>query len=193
MATLNAVIGDLSSISIPSRQLNPISTICNPIFAMADQNSSKSFGKWFRAMMLAFPEPEPEIDMQAMLDPLDGIFLYMLFQQPEPLVPEEEYYWDLEPAWPGVLNLDPNPLQGYAIPDHLSHFVEGDLVPKEPRVLGECFFPSTISRLVDSVTDSEYDPTLNTIDEGLPRPVVPCFEIEDCSIMVTDLVLPANL
>ncbi|KAI8535425.1 hypothetical protein RHMOL_Rhmol10G0172800 [Rhododendron molle] len=29
---------------------------------------------------------------QAMIDPLDGISLYMLFQQPEPLVPEEEYY-----------------------------------------------------------------------------------------------------
>ncbi|KAG5553312.1 hypothetical protein RHGRI_011246 [Rhododendron griersonianum] len=64
MATLNAVIGDLSSDHIPSRQLGPASTIRDPIFTMTDTNSSQSFENRFRAIIPALPEPEPEIDMQ---------------------------------------------------------------------------------------------------------------------------------
>ncbi|KAG5524141.1 hypothetical protein RHGRI_030963 [Rhododendron griersonianum] len=150
MTTLNAVIGDLSSDPIPSRQLDPASTIRNPIFTMVNPSSPQSFGNRSRAMMPALPEPEPKIDMQAvgwaiaddddyaspiiqgwyqfelegfplhpehvpfdpawnvewmaghheaMIDPLDGISLYMLFQEPEPVAPEVEYFWDPEPAW----------------------------------------------------------------------------------------------
>ncbi|KAI8542937.1 hypothetical protein RHMOL_Rhmol08G0178700 [Rhododendron molle] len=128
-----------------------------------------------------------------MLDPLDGISLYMLFLQHEPIAPEDEYYWDLEPAWHVAMDLQPNLLQGYAIPDYMTHFMEDDLVQEDPHVLGECFSPSTVNRLVDSVTDFEYDPTLNIIDEGLPRPIVPYSEVEGYSIMVKDLVPPADL
>lgn len=35
---------------------------------------------------------------EAMLDPLDGISLFMIFQQLEPIVFEDQYYWDPEPA-----------------------------------------------------------------------------------------------
>ncbi|KAG5528906.1 hypothetical protein RHGRI_029535 [Rhododendron griersonianum] len=185
MVALNAIIGDLSSDPIPSRQLDPASTIRNPIFTMANPSTSQGFGNRFRTMMPAQPELEPKVDMQAvgwaiadnddyaapliqglyqlelegfplhpeyvlvdhdwdeewlaghnqaMLDPLDGISLYMLFQQPEPLIPEEEYYWDPEPAWHGIMDLDPNPLQSYAIPDYMTHFMEDDLVQEEPRI-----------------------------------------------------------
>ncbi|KAG5552996.1 hypothetical protein RHGRI_010980 [Rhododendron griersonianum] len=65
MAALNAIIGDLSSDPIPSRQLDPVSTIRNPIFTMADPDISQSFRNRFRTMMPTQPEPEPEVDMQA--------------------------------------------------------------------------------------------------------------------------------
>ncbi|KAI8535424.1 hypothetical protein RHMOL_Rhmol10G0172700 [Rhododendron molle] len=86
-----------------------------------------------------------------------------------------------------------SPLQGYALPDHMTHFMKEDLVQEEPRILRERFFASTINRLVNSVMDPEYDPTLNILDEGLPHPVVLYSEEEDCSIMVTDLVPPTDL
>ncbi|KAI8547477.1 hypothetical protein RHMOL_Rhmol07G0199100 [Rhododendron molle] len=73
----------------------------------------------------------------------------------------------------------------------MTHFVEDDLVQEETRVLGECFFPSTINRLVNSVADPMYYPVVNIIDENQPHPVVS--PPEDCSIMVTDLVPPADL
>ncbi|KAG5553243.1 hypothetical protein RHGRI_011190 [Rhododendron griersonianum] len=198
MVALNAIISDLSSNPIPSRQLDPASTVRNPIFTMADPNTSQSFGNRFRTMMPAQLELEPQVDMQAVgwaiadNDDYAAPIIQELYQlelegfslHPEYvpidhawveewLIPEKEYYWDPEPTWHGIMDLDPNPLQGYAIPDYKTHFVEDDLVQEEPRILGECFFPSTINRLVDSVTDFEYDLTLNIVDEGLPRPVVP--------------------
>ncbi|KAI8551462.1 hypothetical protein RHMOL_Rhmol06G0187900 [Rhododendron molle] len=192
-------------------------------------------------MMPALPEPEPELDMQAVgwaiansqdydvpliqewfqlelegfplhleqappnlawdvewiaqheqlaLNPLDGISLYMLFQEPQPQIPEEDYFWDPEPVWHFPVTF-PGPLQGYTTSEYMTHFVENDLVQEETRVLGECFFPSTINRLVDSVPLPAYDPVLNIIDEDQPRPVVS--PPEDFSVMVTDLIPPANL
>ncbi|KAI8524817.1 hypothetical protein RHMOL_Rhmol13G0179500 [Rhododendron molle] len=127
---------------------------------------------------------------QMAINPLDGFSLYMLFQQPQPQVPEEEYFWDPEPVWQFPVDSF-ELLQGYISPEHMTHFSEDDLVQKETRVLGECFLPSTINRLVASVADPAYDPVLNIIDEDQPRPVV--FPPKDCSVMVTGLVPPADL
>ncbi|KAI8571801.1 hypothetical protein RHMOL_Rhmol01G0147300 [Rhododendron molle] len=66
LATLNVVIGDLHSDPIQLVQLDPTSTIRNPIFTITDPDSSQSFVSRFRTMMLALPEPEPEVNMQAM-------------------------------------------------------------------------------------------------------------------------------
>ncbi|KAI8572873.1 hypothetical protein RHMOL_Rhmol01G0234200 [Rhododendron molle] len=107
---------------------------------------------------------------QAMLDPLDGIFLYMFFLQPEPITLEDDFYWDPKPAWHMAMDWQPNLLQGYAIPDYMTHFVEDDLVQEEPRVLGECFFPSSVNRLVDSVSDSKYDPLSTSSMKGSRAP-----------------------
>ncbi|KAG5561994.1 hypothetical protein RHGRI_004885 [Rhododendron griersonianum] len=65
---------------------------------------------------------------EAMIDPLDGISLFMLFLQLEPIAPEEEYFWDPELAWEVAMDLQPNLLQGYAVPNYMTHFIEDDLV-----------------------------------------------------------------
>ncbi|KAI8555262.1 hypothetical protein RHMOL_Rhmol05G0161200 [Rhododendron molle] len=87
--------------------------------------------------------------------------------------------------------LDPNPQQGYAIPDYLQHYVEDNLVQEEPRILGD--HVSTFNSVFDSVCDADHDPCSYITDGRLPRPVVPYPNNKDCSIMVTDLVPPANL
>ncbi|KAI8568214.1 hypothetical protein RHMOL_Rhmol02G0180600 [Rhododendron molle] len=115
---------------------------------------------------------------------------FMLFQQPQPQVLVEEYFWDPEPVWQFLVD-SPGPLQSDIFPGHMMHFVEDDLVQEETRVLGECFLPSTIDKLVDSVADPTYDPVLNIIDEDQPHLVVS--PPEDYSIMVTDLVPPVDL
>ncbi|KAI8560392.1 hypothetical protein RHMOL_Rhmol04G0252000 [Rhododendron molle] len=127
----------------------------------------------------------------AMIDPLDEFSLYMLFHQAERVVPEEEYNWDPELIWQNLVILDPNPLQGYAIPDYLQHYVEDDLVQEEPRVLGDHI--STFNSVFDSVCDVDHDPCSYITDGGLPRPQIPYPNNKDCSIMVTDLVPLANL
>ncbi|KAI8542672.1 hypothetical protein RHMOL_Rhmol08G0156600 [Rhododendron molle] len=127
----------------------------------------------------------------AMADPLDEFSLYMLFHQVEPVVPQEEYNWDPEPIWQDPVVLDPNPQQGYAIPAYLQHYVEDDLVQEEPRVLRD--HVSSFNSVFDSVCDADHDPCSYITDVRLPRPVVPYPSNKDCSIMVTDLVPPANL
>ncbi|KAI8530236.1 hypothetical protein RHMOL_Rhmol11G0040400 [Rhododendron molle] len=126
-----------------------------------------------------------------MIDPLAEFSIYMLFHQPEPLVPEEDYNWDPEPIWQDPVILDPNPLQGYAIPDYLQHYVEDDPVQEDPWVLGDHI--STFNSVFDSVCDADHDPCSYITNGGLPRPEVPYPSNRDCSIMVTDLVPPANL
>ncbi|KAI8547448.1 hypothetical protein RHMOL_Rhmol07G0196500 [Rhododendron molle] len=126
--------------------------------------------EWFQLKLEGFPlhlkqaPPNPAWDAgwiaqheQMALNPLDGISLYMLFQQPQPQVLEEEYFWDPEPVWQFPVD-SPEPLQGYAVPEHMTHLAEDDLVQEETRVLRECFFPSTVNRLVNLVADPAYDP-----------------------------------
>lgn len=88
---------------------------------------------------------------------------------------------------------NPSLLQSYATQNYEAHYTEEDLVQEEHRVLGECFFPSTVDSLVNSVSDFKYDPSFYIVDEGFPRSVVPYLKDEDCSIMFSDLVLPTDL
>ncbi|KAI8529921.1 hypothetical protein RHMOL_Rhmol11G0012600 [Rhododendron molle] len=127
----------------------------------------------------------------AMLDLMDGISLYMLFQQVEPRAPKEEYYWVPEPTWQDPMDLDPNPLQGYAIPDYLTHYVEDDLVQKDPRVLRD--HVSAFNSIFNVVCDADHDPCSYVVIEEFPRPNSPYNSNRDSSIMVTDLVPPTNL
>ncbi|KAI8551028.1 hypothetical protein RHMOL_Rhmol06G0153100 [Rhododendron molle] len=127
----------------------------------------------------------------AMLDPLDGFSLNMLFRQAEPFVPEEKYNWDPEPIWQDPMDLDPNPLQGYATPDYVIHYMEDDLIQEDPRVLGDHI--STFSSVFYSVCDADHNPCSYITNEEFPRPEVPYPSNRDCSIMVTDLIPPANL
>ncbi|KAI8529838.1 hypothetical protein RHMOL_Rhmol11G0005400 [Rhododendron molle] len=121
----------------------------------------------------------------AMLDPLDGFSLYMLFQQAKPFAPEEEYNWDPKPIWQDPMDPNSNPLQGYATPNYMTHYAEDDLVQEDPRVLGDHI--STFSSVFDSVCDADHDP------EEFPRPDVSYPSNGDCGTMVTNLVPPANL
>ncbi|KAI8550529.1 hypothetical protein RHMOL_Rhmol06G0114100 [Rhododendron molle] len=89
------------------------------------------------------------------------------------------------------MDLDPNPLQGYTIPDYMTHNVEDDLVQENTRVLGD--HVSTFSSVFDSVCDADHDPYSYIVNEESPRPEIPYPSNRDCSIMVTDLVPPANL
>lgn len=110
--------------------------------------------------------------------------LYILFLQPEPIILEEPFFWDPEPAWQFPADLNLELLQGYVVQDYAAHYTEEDLVQEEPRVLGECFLPSTVNSLINSVSDSEYDPIFYIIDERLPHPNVPYSKDGDCSVMV---------
>ncbi|KAI8547642.1 hypothetical protein RHMOL_Rhmol07G0211400 [Rhododendron molle] len=94
-----------------------------------------------------------------------------MYRPVEPVVPEEEYNWDPEPIWQDPMDLDPNPLQGYAIPDYMQHYVEDDLVQEDPWVLGD--HASTSSSIFNSVCDADHDPCSYIIDEEYPRPEVP--------------------
>ncbi|KAI8530122.1 hypothetical protein RHMOL_Rhmol11G0031000 [Rhododendron molle] len=121
----------------------------------------------------------------ALLDPLDGFSLYMLFQQAEPVFPEEEYNSDPEPIWQDPMDLDPNPLQGYTTPDYMTHFAEDDLVQEDPRVLGDHI--STFSSDFDSIYDANDDPFCYIVNEAFLHPEVPYPSNRNCSIMVMDL------
>ncbi|KAI8542838.1 hypothetical protein RHMOL_Rhmol08G0170700 [Rhododendron molle] len=70
------------------------------------------------------------------------------------------------------------------------HCVEDDLVQEEPRVLGDHI--STFNSAFSSVCDGDHDPCSYITNGGSARPQVPYPSNRDCSIMVTDLVPPAN-
>ncbi|KAI8535487.1 hypothetical protein RHMOL_Rhmol10G0178400 [Rhododendron molle] len=123
---------------------------------------------------------------EATLDPLDGTSLHILFLQPEPVISEEEYYWDLEPPWQAPMDLDPNPLQGYAVPDYLTHYAEDDFVQEDPRVLRDKVY--AFSSIFDAVCDANHDPCSYIGNEEFPRLDILYPSNRDCSIMVTDLV-----
>ncbi|KAI8547478.1 hypothetical protein RHMOL_Rhmol07G0199200 [Rhododendron molle] len=61
----NDIISDLHDGSVPSVRLDPASTCNVPTFAVAPPDPSQDFVSRFRAVMPALPEPEPELDMQA--------------------------------------------------------------------------------------------------------------------------------
>jgi hypothetical protein len=128
---------------------------------------------------------------QALVDPLDEFSLYMLFSQPEPIVPEEEYVWDPEPIWQAPTSVDPNPLQGYAIPDYMIHYAEDELEQDNSRALGD--HVSTFNSIFDSVCEANHDPCSYIVAENSPLPDISYPNNRDCSIMVMDLVPPPDL
>ncbi|KAG5554585.1 hypothetical protein RHGRI_012224 [Rhododendron griersonianum] len=88
-------------------------------WAIADHNNFEvpRINEWDELALEGFPvEPEAvpfdhvannqllaaqEADM---MDPLDGFALPLLFDPPEPIIEEEPYFWDPEPAWQFLAN-----------------------------------------------------------------------------------------
>ncbi|KAI8537059.1 hypothetical protein RHMOL_Rhmol10G0305000 [Rhododendron molle] len=132
----------------------------------------------------------------ARADPLDGLSLFMLFYQPEPVVPEEEeYVWDPQPtdaqlAWDQNFHLEPAEAKDDVDEAYLAFYVDGEVIPNERCQLG------SFSPLVDKLSEvvrkfyHESDPTDNIVPVKDPRP---CVTLEDdCLVMAIDEV-PADL
>ncbi|KAI8551459.1 hypothetical protein RHMOL_Rhmol06G0187600 [Rhododendron molle] len=161
---------------------------------------------WTERYHLGFPAA-PQIDQAwidqmeaeweaARVDPLDGLSLFMLFYQPNPAVPEEEeYVWDPQPtdaqlAWDQNFHLEPAETKDDVDEAYLAFYVDGEVIPNEPRQLG------SFSPLVDKLSEvvrkfhHESDPTDNIVPVKDPRP---CVTLEDdCLVMAIDEV-PADL
>lgn len=79
----------------------------------------------------------------AQADPLDGLLLFMLFHQPEPLILEEEveeYVWDPQPdaaqlAWSQNFNMERVDSDNDIDERYLNFYVGGEIIPDEHRQL----------------------------------------------------------
>ncbi|KAI8547492.1 hypothetical protein RHMOL_Rhmol07G0200000 [Rhododendron molle] len=129
----------------------------------------------------------------AQADPLDGLSLFMLYHQPEPVIPEEEvkeYVWDPQPdvrqlAWGLNFNLGQYDNDNDIDEKYLSYYVEGEIILNRRRQLG------AVLPIVDSISDAVHecdhgcDPTLNIVSVEESRPYVA--PSDDCAIMVLNV------
>ncbi|KAI8568186.1 hypothetical protein RHMOL_Rhmol02G0178000 [Rhododendron molle] len=125
-------------------------------------------------------------------DPLDGLSLFMLYYQPEPVSPEEEeYIWDPQPtaaqlAWDQNFHLEEMGAKDDVDEKYLEFYTEGEVIPNERRQLGS--FNLLVNKLSDVVHKfhHEHDPTDNIVPVEEPRP---CVALEDdCLVMASDEV-----
>lgn len=130
---------------------------------------------------------------EAQADPLDSIYLFMLYHQPELDEPEEEYVWDPQPdAWQIALGLNPDQVQNDVAEQYWGCYEQGEPIHYEHRPLGEMFHLPTMGALSNAIDDYIYkdDPTFNFASAELLGPVVPI--LEDCSLTILESIPPAD-